>query len=145
MLGVPAHTLRFWETEFKLRIVRSQSGRRVYGEQDIALLKEIQQLLHQKNLKIRGARERLHDEGKLHEDNTNRAPTGSALPPRKRQTSDIPPPPPSVQSEDPPQEQNSRERLQDIKQEKIRERERRFMLEELQRIKNILEQGGDKK
>ena len=36
LVGVEAHVLRYWETEFKLRPHRSSSGQRLYRKQDVS-------------------------------------------------------------------------------------------------------------
>ena len=58
MLGVQTHVLRFWETKFsQLRPVKSSGGRRYYRPEDIVLLRRIQELLHSKGYKIKGAQQ----------------------------------------------------------------------------------------
>ena len=53
MLGVPASTLRFWETEFKqLKPMKNKKGDRIYSLKDIDLLKEIHYLTREKGIKI---------------------------------------------------------------------------------------------
>ena len=53
MLGVPASTLRFWETEFKqLKPMKNKKGDRIYSLKDIELLKEIHYLTREKGIKI---------------------------------------------------------------------------------------------
>ena len=56
--GLPAHTLRYWEQEFKnLNPMKSRSGRRRYSEEDVKLVRKIQNLLHSQGYTIKGARE----------------------------------------------------------------------------------------
>src|SRR5215813_4298284 len=60
LLGVQAHTLRYWETEFPmLRPVKSKSGQRTYSRDDVVLLAEIRHLLYSRRFTIEGARKRL--------------------------------------------------------------------------------------
>ena len=56
-LDVPQHVLRFWETEFpQLAPLRTGKGQRLYTEENVALLRRIQQLLHEQGMTIEGAR-----------------------------------------------------------------------------------------
>ena len=58
MLDVPTHVLRFWETKFnQLRPVKKNGGRRYYRPEDIALLRAIQNLLHNERYTIEGAQQ----------------------------------------------------------------------------------------
>ncbi len=61
IIGVEAHVLRYWETEFKLRPQRSPSGQRMYRRKDLAKLLRIKQLLHDQGFTIAGARKALVD------------------------------------------------------------------------------------
>jgi DNA-binding transcriptional MerR regulator len=62
LVGVPAYVLRFWETEFAaLRPKRTPAGQRLYRQRDIALLRAIRHLLHERKFTIPGARLRLQD------------------------------------------------------------------------------------
>jgi len=59
-LGVKAHVLRYWETQFPmLRPRKSRSGVRMYRPKDLELLQEIRQLLYQRGFTIAGARRKL--------------------------------------------------------------------------------------
>ena len=58
--GLPAHVLRFWETEFKkINPKRTASGQRLYRKSDVELLLGIKYLLYEKKFTIRGARQYL--------------------------------------------------------------------------------------
>lgn len=60
IVGVPAHVLRFWETEFSaLTPPKSRSGHRTYRPRDIELLLAIRRLLYEEGYTIAGARKRL--------------------------------------------------------------------------------------
>ena len=60
IVGVPAHVLRFWETEFSsLAPPKSRSGHRTYRPRDIELLLVIRRLLYEEGYTIAGARKRL--------------------------------------------------------------------------------------
>lgn len=58
--GVPAHVLRYWESEFPgLNPHKSKSGNRLYQEKDLALIEQIKTLLYKKKFTIAGARAQL--------------------------------------------------------------------------------------
>jgi DNA-binding transcriptional MerR regulator len=55
-LGLKTHVLRFWETKFdNLRPMKRPDGRRFYRQDDMELLRKLQNLLHVQGLTIRGA------------------------------------------------------------------------------------------
>jgi DNA-binding transcriptional MerR regulator len=58
--GLPAHVLRFWETEFKrINPKRTASGQRLYRKSDVELIMGIKHLLYEKKFTIQGARQHL--------------------------------------------------------------------------------------
>ena len=60
IVGVEAHVLRFWETEFPtLSPPKTKSGQRIYRPKDIELLLRIRHLLYEEGFTIAGARRRL--------------------------------------------------------------------------------------
>ena len=60
IVGVEAHVLRYWETEFAaLSPPKSKSGQRTYRPKDIELLLQIRKLLYEDGFTIAGARKRL--------------------------------------------------------------------------------------
>jgi DNA-binding transcriptional MerR regulator len=63
LVGVEAHVLRYWETEFRLRPTRSASGQRLYRKSDLARFLRVRQLLHEEGYTIAGARKLLVDGG----------------------------------------------------------------------------------
>ena len=63
IVGVEAHVLRFWETEFPaLSPPKSKSGQRTYRPKDIELLLRIRKLLYEEGFTISGARKQLSAE-----------------------------------------------------------------------------------
>ena len=57
---VKAHTLRFWEKEFKdLKPITRKGNRRYYQNEDIQLIKQIHSLLYQEGMTIAGAKKNL--------------------------------------------------------------------------------------
>jgi DNA-binding transcriptional MerR regulator len=60
IVGVEAHVLRFWESEFPaLSPPKSKSGQRTYRPKDIELLLRIRKLLYEDGFTIAGARKKL--------------------------------------------------------------------------------------
>lgn len=59
-LGLKSYVLRYWETEFSmLKPIRTESGQRLYGPEQMRMLEEIRSLLYEEGLTIEGARKRL--------------------------------------------------------------------------------------
>jgi DNA-binding transcriptional MerR regulator len=60
LMGVPAHVLRYWESEFpQLHPKKGRGGNRLYTENDLGLLTRIHDLLYNKKFTIAGARKQL--------------------------------------------------------------------------------------
>jgi DNA-binding transcriptional MerR regulator len=60
IVGVEAHVLRYWETEFpSLAPPKNKSGQRTYRPKDIELLLTIRNLLYNEGFTIAGARRQL--------------------------------------------------------------------------------------
>jgi len=58
--GLEAHVLRYWETEFEqLKPRKNRAGRRIYTDEDIAVIGRIQHLLRVEKYTIEGARQAL--------------------------------------------------------------------------------------
>ena len=61
-LNVPAHVLRFWETQFvQIKPMKRVGGRRYYRAEDVALLQQIYDLLYKQGYTIKGAQKYLTD------------------------------------------------------------------------------------
>jgi DNA-binding transcriptional MerR regulator len=57
-LGLEPHVLRYWESEFdELSPAKDSAGRRVYREEDIAMLERIHHLLKVEKYTLEGARQ----------------------------------------------------------------------------------------
>ena len=57
IVGVKAHVLRFWETEFPaLSPRKGRNGQRIYRPRDIELILKIRKLLYEEGYTIAGAR-----------------------------------------------------------------------------------------
>jgi len=58
LLDLEPHVLRYWESEFDvLHPRKNRAGRRVYTEDDIAVIRRIQHLLKEEKYTIAGARQ----------------------------------------------------------------------------------------
>jgi len=65
LVGVKAHVLRYWETQFSmLRPRKNRAGNRMYRPEEVRMLLRIKELLYQRRFTIAGARRRLLDERK---------------------------------------------------------------------------------
>lgn len=59
-LGIRQHVLRYWEEQFPtLRPLTRAGGRRYYRPEDVALIAEINRLLHHEGYTIKGAKQAL--------------------------------------------------------------------------------------
>lgn len=58
-LGVKPHVLRYWEREFELTPKRNSAGRRIYSAAQVERLGLIRHLVHEEELTVKGARQRL--------------------------------------------------------------------------------------
>lgn len=62
IIGVKAHVIRFWETQFPLLNPSRRGGsNRRFTQKDIELLKRIQYLLYEKKFTIQGAKKALRN------------------------------------------------------------------------------------
>lgn len=65
IVGVKAHALRYWETEFPaLRPKKTRGAHRQYSRKDVELAMLIRQLLHDEGYTIPGARKRIRELGR---------------------------------------------------------------------------------
>jgi len=63
VVGVQAHVLRYWETEFStLSPQKNKSGQRSYRRRDVEIALRIKQLLYNEMFTIAGARKKLQSE-----------------------------------------------------------------------------------
>ena len=61
--GLKQYVLRYWETEFNvLKPVKNKAGNRIYKDNDIKMVKYIQDLLYTKKFTIKGAKLHLENE-----------------------------------------------------------------------------------
>jgi DNA-binding transcriptional MerR regulator len=60
LLGVEAHVVRFWESEFpSVRPIRTKSDQRLYRKKDVETLLKIRKLLYEEKFTIAGAKKHL--------------------------------------------------------------------------------------
>ena len=63
LVGVQAHVLRYWETEFPmLSPQKNRSGQRTYRRRDVEIALRIKELLYDELFTIAGAKKKLHSE-----------------------------------------------------------------------------------
>ncbi|MGC9361858.1 MAG: MerR family transcriptional regulator [Candidatus Syntrophosphaera sp.] len=63
LLGEKPYVIRYWESEFSFLRPRKGEGRiRKYSQENILLLKKIQDMLHNQRYTIEGARQKLKEE-----------------------------------------------------------------------------------
>lgn len=65
LVGVQAHVLRYWETEFPmLQPQKNRAGQRTYRRKDVEMALRIRQLLYDEGFTIAGAKKKLMTEGR---------------------------------------------------------------------------------
>jgi DNA-binding transcriptional MerR regulator len=80
IVGVEAHVLRFWETEFPaLSPPKSKTGQRIYRPRDIEILLQIRKLLYEDGFTIAGARKRLSSRKTSAEDSDSASESSNVL------------------------------------------------------------------
>src|SRR4030095_15717111 len=63
LVGVQAHVLRYWETEFSmLAPQKNRSGQRTYRRRDVEIALRIRELLYDEKFTIAGAKKKLAEE-----------------------------------------------------------------------------------
>jgi DNA-binding transcriptional MerR regulator len=69
LVGVKAHVLRYWETQFKMvRPRKGRGGARMYRKRDVETLFDVKQLLYDQRFTIEGAKRKLLDDRALEKD-----------------------------------------------------------------------------
>ncbi len=65
IVGVQAHVLRYWETEFPtLQPQKNRAGQRTYRRKDVEMALRIRDLLYSEGFTIAGAKRKLQNEGR---------------------------------------------------------------------------------
>ena len=63
-LGVATHVLRFWETKFpQIAPIKNTGGRRYYRPEDVELLRNIQDMLHNQRYTTEGVQRLIREKG----------------------------------------------------------------------------------
>jgi len=55
------YVLRYWETEFHLKLTKTKNNQRLYQKKDIRRIQDIKQLLYDEKFTIKGAKKKLKD------------------------------------------------------------------------------------
>jgi DNA-binding transcriptional MerR regulator len=96
LVGVQAHVLRYWETEFPmLQPQKNRAGQRTYRRKDVEMALRIKQLLYEEGFTIAGAKRKLLSEGRGGSSRLQIVPPGAT-------SSDMAGPPPTEPPEPPP-------------------------------------------
>jgi DNA-binding transcriptional MerR regulator len=95
IVGVQAHVLRYWETEFPmLTPQKNRAGQRTYRRRDVEMALRVKELLYEEQYTIAGAKKRLANEtrgsGKLKVVGSEAAPAPSPQTPRKDSRATLP-------------------------------------------------------
>ncbi len=95
IVGVQAHVLRYWETEFPtLQPQKNRSGQRTYRRKDVEMALRIKELLYEEGFTIAGAKRKLASEA--------RGGARLKIVPPGATASDFVPPPPNEPPQEPP-------------------------------------------
>jgi DNA-binding transcriptional MerR regulator len=62
------YVLRYWEGEFNLKLTKSKNQQRLYQRKDIDQILKIQQLLYEEKFTIAGAKRKLRERRKNHDE-----------------------------------------------------------------------------
>lgn len=74
MTDLEQHVLRYWESEFEqLKPRKNRAGRRVYTDDDIAMVRRVRHLLKTEKYTIEGAKQVLDRESEFEETRKRRA------------------------------------------------------------------------
>ena len=81
-LDLPQHVLRFWESKFNaIKPMKRGGGRRYYRPEDVALIRQIRDLLYADGYTIKGVQKLLRDGGVKITGTAAKAPKQAAEPP----------------------------------------------------------------
>ena len=95
IVGVQAHVLRYWETEFPmLQPQKNRSGQRTYRRKDVEMALRIKELLYEEGFTIAGAKRKLTGDNRILSRLKIVPPGASASDFSGAQPPDEPPPPP---------------------------------------------------
>ncbi len=66
--GLEPYVLRYWEGEFNLKLTKSKNQQRLYQKKDIDQIHRIKQLLYEEKFTIAGAKRKLRERRKNHDE-----------------------------------------------------------------------------
>lgn len=82
MMEVEPYVLRYWESEFKIKLTKSKNKQRLYQKKDIDQIQRIKTLLYDEKYTIAGAKKKLRErkkrsknDGQLHLNYTGNTPS----------------------------------------------------------------------
>jgi DNA-binding transcriptional MerR regulator len=73
MTGLEPYVLRYWESEFGIKLTKSKNSQRLYQPKDIDQIFRIQHLLYEEKFTIAGAKKRLRERRKEEKGNGKEA------------------------------------------------------------------------
>ncbi|MFH1017447.1 MAG: MerR family transcriptional regulator [Pseudomonadota bacterium] len=68
MTGLEPYVLRYWEGEFNIKLTKSKNQQRLYQRKDIDQIQRIKQLLYEEKFTIAGAKRKLRERRKNHDE-----------------------------------------------------------------------------
>src|SRR5262245_20627919 len=94
LVGVQAHVLRYWETEFTiLQPQKNRAGQRTYRRKDVEIALRIKELLYDEGFTIAGAKRKLAIEGRAATSRFQIVPPGASASDLEMPIEDEPVPP----------------------------------------------------
>lgn len=64
LTALEPYVLRYWETEFSIKLTKTKNSQRLYQKKDVYRILEIKKLLHDEKFTIAGAKKRLREVAK---------------------------------------------------------------------------------
>jgi len=64
MTALEPYVLRYWESEFNIKLTKSKNNQRLYQQKDIDQIQRIKTLLYEEKFTIAGAKKRLRERKK---------------------------------------------------------------------------------
>lgn len=116
LVGVQAHVLRYWETEFTmLQPQKNRAGQRTYRRKDVEIALRIKELLYDEGFTIAGAKRKLSIEGRTATSRFQIVPPGASASDLENATDDDEPLPPSTSASTPATSRLSRETIKRLR------------------------------
>ena len=116
IVGVQAHVLRYWQTEFPmLQPQKNPSGQRTYRRRDVDVALRIKQLLYEEGFTIAGAKRKLATEGRGSSTRLKIVPPGATASDFSSESEGPPPTEPPIPPTLPPTSRLSRDTLKRLR------------------------------